>query len=76
MFHTCSEIELPLPLPETVFLTAHCLYIALTDDRGGGLFTSEDITKGSVIEIAPVLVMSALARTLLDKTLLHDYIFE
>ncbi|MFT4095035.1 MAG: SET domain-containing protein-lysine N-methyltransferase [Niabella sp.] len=43
---------------------------------GRGVFTSEDISRGSVIEIAPVLVMSAIERALLDKTLLHDYIFE
>ncbi len=43
---------------------------------GKGVFTTEDISKGSVVEIAPVLVMSAAERVLLDKTLLHDYIFE
>lgn len=43
---------------------------------GRGVFTSEDISRGSVIEIAPVLVMSAKERELIDKTLLHDYIFE
>lgn len=43
---------------------------------GKGVFTSENISKGSVIEIAPALVMSAEERKLLDQTLLHDYIFE
>lgn len=57
-------------------MIAHCLYIADTDQMGRGVFTSEDISKGSVVEIAPVLVMSATERKLLDKTLLHDYIFE
>ena len=32
--------------------------------------------KDEVIEVAPVIVMSAEDRRLLDKTLLHDYIFE
>ena len=40
------------------------------------MFTADDISKGSVVEIAPVLVMSAKERKWLDKTLLHDYIFE
>jgi len=40
------------------------------------VFTSADITKNSIVEIAPVLVMGADERKLLDQTLLHDYIFE
>jgi len=43
---------------------------------GKGVFTSVAITAGSVIEIAPVVVMSERERGLLDQTLLHDYIFE
>ena len=43
---------------------------------GKGVFTSESISKGSVIEIAPAIVMSNTERKLLDQTLLHDYIFE
>ncbi|MGE9313739.1 SET domain-containing protein [Niabella sp. CJ426] len=57
-------------------MIAHCLYIAETEEMGKGVFTTEDISKGSVVEIAPVLVMSAEERILLDQTLLHDYIFE
>jgi hypothetical protein len=30
----------------------------------------------TVVEVAPVIVMSAAERRLLDQTLLHDYIFE
>lgn len=57
-------------------MIAPCLYIAETERKGRGVFTSEDITKNSVIEIAPVVVMSGDERVLLDQTLLHDYIFE
>jgi SET domain-containing protein len=53
-----------------------CLYIAGTEQMGRGVFTSEDIKKGTVIEESPVIVMSNEQRKLLDKTLLHDYIFE
>lgn len=52
------------------------LYIAPTVDMGRGVFTSEDIEPGTVIEIAPVIVLSPEERATLDKTLLHDYIFE
>ena len=52
------------------------LSVGVTPDRGRGIFTSENIEAGTVIEISPVLVMSAEDRLLLDQTLLHDYIFE
>jgi uncharacterized protein len=51
------------------------LYISDSPGRGRGVFTSENLTSGTVIEISPVIVMSREERILLDKTLLHDYIF-
>ena len=53
-----------------------CIYIAETSAMGRGVFTSENIDKGTVIEESPVLVMTRNERKLLDQTLLHDYIFE
>ena len=52
------------------------LFIAPTTSMGRGVFTSENIEAGTVLEIAPVIVMSGEERKLLDQTLLHDYIFE
>lgn len=52
------------------------LFIAPAGDRGRGVFTSENIEMGTIIETSPVIVMSAEERKLLDQTLLHDYIFE
>ena len=52
------------------------LVIAPTGGKGRGVFTTEDIEKGTVVEIAPVIVMTREERKLLDQTLLHDYIFE
>ncbi len=52
-----------------------CLYMADSPDRGRGVFTSENLPAGRVVEISPVIVMSAEERVLLDQTLLHDYIF-
>lgn len=43
---------------------------------GKGVFTSKKIMPETIIEIAPVIVMSKNDREYLDKTLLHDYIFE
>ena len=53
-----------------------CLTFAATDVMGRGVFTTEPLKKGTVLEIAPVIVMHAEDRKLLDQTLLHDYIFE
>lgn len=51
------------------------LFVAATESMGRGVFTSERIPAGTVIEISPVIVMSREEREHLDKTLLHDYIF-
>lgn len=53
-----------------------CLYIAPTNQMGRGVFTSEKLKAGTVVEISPVIVMNQSDRLLLDQTLLHDYIFE
>jgi SET domain-containing protein len=52
------------------------LFIFPTKDMGRGVFTSESIEEGTIIETSPVIVMSRDERKLLDQTLLHDYIFE
>lgn len=52
-----------------------CLYIADSPQRGRGVFTSEPLAAGRVIENSPVIVMGPEEKILLDQTLLHDYIF-
>ena len=52
------------------------LYLDNTENAGRGVFTKERIPKGTIIEISPVVVMSNEDREHLDKTKLHDYIFE
>lgn len=52
------------------------LTIADTPNMGRGVFTSESIPKGTVVEVSPVIVMGPEDRLLLDRTPLHDYIFE
>lgn len=52
------------------------LHIGNSEGRGRGVFTGKMIEADAVIEIAPVIVMSAADRKHLDATLLHDYIFE
>lgn len=52
------------------------LTIAPSPGMGRGVFTSEDIEKGTIIEVSPVIVLSRTERDLADRTILHDYIFE
>lgn len=52
------------------------LYIDGTDNRGRGVFTDEAIAADTVIELSPVITMTKADRVHLEKTLLHDYIFE
>ena len=52
------------------------LFIASTSSMGRGVFTSEAIKAGTIVETSPVIVMSAEERKIMDQTLLHDYIFE
>jgi uncharacterized protein len=52
------------------------IYVARTGNKGRGVFTNSDLKKNTIIEIAPVIVLSKQDRLLIDQTLLHDYIFE
>ena len=52
------------------------LYLKKTAAKGRGVFTKEKIGANIIIEESPAIVMTAKDRILLDKTLLHDYIFE
>jgi uncharacterized protein len=63
-------------LNDELMMRLHNLYIDNSEGKGRGVFTHEAIDAGDIIEIAPVIVMSAQDRTHLDATLLHDYIFE
>ena len=53
-----------------------CLYVDTTLKMGRGVFTKKTIPAETIVEVSPVIVMSAEDRKLLDQTPLHDYIFE
>lgn len=53
-----------------------CLFIKDTGVKGRGIFTDTFIPADTIVEVAPVIVMPAKDRVHLDKSLLHDYIFE
>lgn len=50
--------------------------VLVTENKGNGAFAKAAIPAGTSIEISPVIVMTKEERVHLDKTLLHDYIFE
>jgi len=52
------------------------LTIAPSEKGGRGVFTTKDIAANTVIEISPVIVISAKDRTTIEQTKLFDYIFE
>ena len=44
--------------------------------RGRGVFTTKNLPANTTIEISPVIVISPEERKQIEKTLLHNYIFE
>ena len=52
------------------------LVIAPAEKRGRGVFTTRSIPADTIIEISPVIVLSAKERQAIEKTKLHSYIFE
>ncbi len=52
------------------------LTIASSEGRGRGVYTTAPIDAGTIIEVAPVIVLDAQQRSHVEKTLLYDYIFE
>lgn len=52
------------------------LYVRQTTARGRGVFSKTALKAGTVLEVAPVIVMSGKERLHIDQTTLHDYIFE
>ena len=52
------------------------LYLKAIENKGRAVFTRERIPANTIVEESPVIVMKKEDRTYLDKTLLHDYIFE
>jgi len=52
------------------------LYVADTEGRGRGVFTSIDLSKGDIIEFCPLIIIPPDQKELIHKTILHDYYFE
>ena len=70
------SVCLPYLRAESIVMILPILVVAPSDKRGRGVFASQKIAKGTIIEISPVLVLSVKDRKLVEKTILFDYIFE
>ncbi len=53
-----------------------CLTIASSPKRGRGVFTTENLKKGILLETSPVVVLTEKDRKTIEKTLLYHYVFE
>lgn len=51
------------------------ILIKRTANKGWGVFAQRNFEAGELIDVSPVVVMSAEEMKLLNKTKLHDYIF-
>lgn len=52
------------------------IYIADSGKKGKGVFAAADIPANTAIEISPVLVLNEEDRSVVEQTILHNYIFE
>ncbi len=52
------------------------LIIADSGKKGRGVYTTENIESGVIVEVAPVLVLSKKEREIIEQTKLYHYIFE
>ncbi|MEL7159317.1 MAG: SET domain-containing protein-lysine N-methyltransferase [Bacteroidota bacterium] len=52
------------------------LYVAPSPRGGRGVFTSQTIAAAAVIELSPVILLSAADRRIIHQTHLHDYYFQ
>lgn len=52
------------------------LYVAPSPLGGRGVFTAREVPAGTVIELAPVILLSAKDRNSIHETHLHDYYFQ
>ena len=57
-------------------MTVVNLYVAPTTRKGKGVFTEDALPANTVIEVAQAITISEHDRQHIDKTILHDYIFE
>ena len=53
---------------KSISFISDAVFVARSKAMGRGVYTNRSLEKDTIIEIAPVIVMSALDRKLLDQT--------
>ena len=51
------------------------IYLSHSPQRGRGVFAAKAIPAGKLIEVCPVIILSAKDREIIHGTFLHDYYF-
>ncbi len=51
------------------------LFMATSENRGRGIFTSEEISADDIIEICPLILIPKKELENIDKTIFYDYYF-
>ena len=51
------------------------IYVRPSKLGGRGVFTAESIEEGTIVELAPAVVLSSADREVIHRTGLHDYYF-
>lgn len=57
-------------------MIAPYLTIAPSSKKGRGVYTTKNIPAGTIVEISPVIVLTAKERAVIEKTKLYNYVFE
>ena len=61
--------------PDFLNTPASGIALALSKDKGRGVFASRSFQRGDTIEEAPVLIIPASQVTLIKRTILYNYFF-
>jgi len=51
------------------------LFIAETEDRGRGVFTSEELSVDDIVEVCPIIIIPEKDFAKIHESVLHDYYF-
>jgi hypothetical protein len=71
-----AQLQFTLKKFKLPAMTVLNLFVAPTEEKGRGVFTEYALLANTVIEVAQAITFSEQDRQHIDKTILHDYIFE
>lgn len=51
------------------------LFVASSEEKGRGVFTARELTKGDIIEFCPLILIPKQEQDYIHQSILHDYYF-